>query len=239
MSTENIDYAAIITDLEAKRAAIDNAIASLRAVAGMGTTGNFDGVLPTAAMPYAASGGGGIPDGAFHDMTLPEGIRIYLGFKRKPQSAREITEGLKKGGMKSTSKWFDKIVYATLDRLKKARDIVKIEGEWGLPEWYPALKRPGDVQRSPRLKGIPASSKKYVHKPNGRKNKVKSVGKIETSPGVKVILYLNGNPGSHSAEEVQGATGIKNLKVTSMLLGQLVKKGKVEKTSDGKYRKAN
>lgn len=239
MTTENIDYVAIIADLEAKRAAIDNAIASLRAVAGMGAIGNQDGITIDTSMPYSASGGRGIPDGAFHGMTLPEGIRIYLGLMRKNQSAREITDGLKKGGMKSTSKWFDKIVYSTLDRLKKSGDVVKIEGLWGLPEWYPALKRSGDVQRFIRLAGIPGKSKQSVRK-NGRgKRKSQLDGKSETKPGDIAIRFLSDNPGSHTAEQVQSATGIKNVKVTSMLLGTLAKKGKIEKTSDGKYRNAS
>ncbi|HEV2349526.1 MAG TPA: hypothetical protein VG028_06725 [Terriglobia bacterium] len=239
MSTENIDYAAIIADLEAKRAKLDHAISSLRALAGIGTISNSDGVTIDTSMPYGASGAGGIPDGAFHGKTIPEAIRLYLDLMHKKQTAREITDGLKKGGVESTSKkWFDKIIYATLDRLKKSKppQIVKIGTEWGLPEWYPALMRAGEVQRFPRLTGMPANSKKSVRK--NRRGKRKSQKEV-TKPGDIAIRFLNENPGPHTAEQIQSATGIENVKVASMLLGTLAKKGKIEKTSDGKYRKAS
>lgn len=48
MSTEPINYEAVIADLEAKRAHLDSMIAGLRAVAGMGSLGtspNYRAVL--------------------------------------------------------------------------------------------------------------------------------------------------------------------------------------------------
>jgi hypothetical protein len=144
---------------------------------------------------------------------------------RKKQTARQISDGLKKGGMESTSKWFDKIVYATLDRLKKAKEVVKIGSEWGLPQWYPALMRAGISENGT---GRKSKAKKSV-----RQSKA---AKAEEGPSSKIIHFLEGNRGLHSPDEIQSLSGTGNPKVAMMLLGQLVKKGKVEKTADGKYR---
>ena len=229
MSGEKIDYAAIIADLEAKKAALDVAINSLKAVASFGAVGTVEGMsymnLAVDVRSPSASGGE-VPDGAFHGMSVPQGIRTYLELMRKKQTARQISDGLKKGGMESTSKWFDKIVYATLDRLKKAKEVVKIGSEWGLPQWYPALMRAGISDNGT---GRKAKAKKPVRQPKAAKS--------EQGPSSKIRLFLKSNPGLHGPEEIQSLPGVGDPKVAMMLLGQLVKKGEVEKTSEGKYRR--
>lgn len=49
--------------------------------------------------------------------------------------------------------------------------------------------------------------------------------------------FLRDNPGPHTYLEVQKATGIQNMKIVIVLLGQLAKKGEIEKTEDKRYRK--
>ncbi len=257
MTTEKIDYIQIIADLEAKRTALDNAIVSLKAVAASGALGLSDGIIPTMAMPFAASGAsaGEVPDGAFHGKTIPAAIKLFLGLMHNKQTARQISDGLKKGGMESTSKWFDKIVYATLDRLRKAGEVVKIEGHWGLPEWYPALLRAGatDNVRKPARRGrgrprkLTSEAERPTLLPSGTdaslKKRLSRAGlkdlKPEPGPGDMIDWFLRDNPGAHSSEEIRAATRIGNLRVAEMLLGTMVKKGKVQKTDDGKYRKAS
>jgi hypothetical protein len=238
MGIEKIDYAAIVADLEAKRAALDNAISSLKTVLISGALGPSEGtsyVNLAATIVSGAAPSGEIPDGAFHGKSIPEGIRLYLELMRKKQTAREIADGLKKGGMETKSKWFEKIVYATLDRLKKTREVVKIRSEWGLPQWYPALMRAG-ISNSEN--GSSASRprerrKSSVRKPPSRQK----VSKSEVRPSESIKLFLRVNPGLHDVGEIKSATHIENPKVATMLLGQLVKKGEVEKTADGRYRK--
>jgi hypothetical protein len=50
--------------------------------------------------------------------------------------------------------------------------------------------------------------------------------------------FLLETPGFHTVEEIRAAASITNLKVTNLLLGQLIKKGRVEKATDGKYQAA-
>src|SRR5437879_7416426 len=123
MSAEEMDLGAVITALENKRAALDSAIAALRAVVSSGEFGGADGTLSVGAQ---FSGSGEVPDGAFHGKSMPAAIKLYLEIMRSKKTAREISDGLKKGGLESTSKFFDKIVYSTLDRLRKNGEVVKI-----------------------------------------------------------------------------------------------------------------
>lgn len=230
MSTEQIDYKAIIADLEEKRAAIDNAIASLRKIAGLGTLGTQDGTGLNTSVPFGASGAGEVPDGAFHGKTLPEAIKLYLELMHKKQSPREIIEGLKKGGMESTSKYFGKIVYATLTRLKGAGDIVKVGSEWGLPAWYPALMRAG-ISSNGTAPKTQRKAKSKFRKTGAPNPPIKS----EPSQTVKVENFLRVNPGPHTAEDVRSAISGSNTQVVGMLLGKLAKRGIITKLEDGKY----
>jgi hypothetical protein len=62
--------------------------------------------------------------------------------------------------------------------------------------------------------------------------------KSEPSAGDMIDWFLRDNPGMHTAEEIRAATQIKNIRVARMVLGTLVKRGRVAK-EDGKYRKAS
>lgn len=241
MSAENVDLMAVIYLLEGKRAALDGAITALRAVM---DSGAMDGAVPTTSVPFAASGSGGeVPDGAFNGMSMPAAIKLFLEIVRSKKTAREISDGLKKGGFESTSKFFDKIVYSTLMRLRGGGDVIKIGDAWGLPAWYPALLR--------AAKGKPtARARKSLSKGRGR-HKLATEGpklltvaadvkpKSEPSTSDMIDWFLRDNPGPHTAAEIGTATKIENLNVARMVLGTMIKRGKVTRTEDGKYRKAS
>jgi hypothetical protein len=241
-----IEYAAIIADLEAKKNALEQTLASLRAAQELGALGQ-PGEASVMGSTGSSIGGAEVPDGAFHGKSMPAAIRLYLEIMRSKKTAREIADGLKKGGLESTSKFFDKIVYATLDRLRKAGDVVKIGTTWGLPAWYPALMRAGVVdsaRKKPRRGRPPKSASK---KPEGPKLLSAAPASASKRTRLKhepnsldaIDWFLRDHPGSHSSEEIKAATKIGNLRVAEMLLGRMVKRGKVAKTEDGKYRKAS
>jgi len=244
MSVEKIDYAAIIADLEAKRTAIENVITSLRTLVSLSSIGESNGVGITVTNPFAASGVGEIPDGVFHAKSIPEAIRLYLGLMRKKQSAREISEGLKKGGLESTSSHFDKIVYATLDRLRKAGDILKIEGNWGLPEWYPALTRGGASEngRNTKRKGRPrkTTSKKDARKLLPEPNKpTKDEGHHPAKLSERITALLKEHPKEDfTAKQLSERFGI-HPQVIAMTMGTLIKRGRVSMPTPGAYRAPN
>jgi len=239
MSPENIDLGEVIALLEAKRAALDSAIAALRVVHSTGAVGPTpDGITPTVVSPMSASGsfqGAEVPDGAFHGRSVPAAIKLFLGIVRKKQTAREISDGLRKGGIESTSKWFDKIIYATLDRMRKSGDILKLESHWALPEWYPPSVRAGLAESG--------QAEKKVRKGARRTKKSRLISEVEPVPyevkpvglQARIDAFLRESPDQHSAEDVSKALQIPNVKTAHLMLGQLVSKGKAKKTEDGKY----
>jgi hypothetical protein len=249
MSGDEMDLGAVIKSLENKRAVLDNAIAALRSVLASGASGTLDGSIENTAISYSSSGNGEIPDGAFHGKSMPSAIKLYLELVRSKKTAREIAEGLKKGGLESTSKFFEKIVYATLDRLRKAGEVVKLGTSWGLPAWYPALMRAGSSgDKAPRRKArVTGRSRKVASKNDGPKllsakdsePDRDSEQEAKRSPSATIDWFLRDNPGPHSPEEVKDATKTVSVRVARLLLGQLVKSGKVFKTEDGKYLKAS
>src|SRR5271166_4055386 len=103
MSTQTIDYGAILANMEAKKAALEAAIASLRAALAMGALG-ASGDLPegiAAASVSAALYGGDVPNGAFLGKSIPDAAKLYLEIVKKKQTSREIAEALQKGGIES------------------------------------------------------------------------------------------------------------------------------------------
>ena len=239
MSAEKVDFGAVISLLEGRRAALDSAIASLRAVLESGAFGPLpEGVMASTSVPFSASGGGEVPDGAFHGMSMPAAIKAYLELVRSKKTAREVSDGLKKGGLETTSKFFEKIVYTTLMRLRENGEVLKIGNAWGLPNWFPALMRAGVKSGKPRERQARRPTRRKAVS-DGPKLLAVASGKSEPSTGDIIDWFLRDNPGAHTAEEIGTATKISNLQVAKMVLGTMVKKGKVNRTEDGKYRRAS
>lgn len=237
MSIEGMDLTAVIASLENKRAVLDSAIAALRAVISSDAAGATDGAISFGT--FASSTSGEVPDGAFHGKTLPAAIKLYLEMVHSKKTAREISDGVKKGGLESTSKFFDKIVYSTLLRLKDNGEVMKIGDAWGLPTWFPALMRTGSGPKAKAaksrkvrpLKDHPAQTPKLLEV--REKVQPRRFPRLKASDAID--LYLQKNPGPHTDEEIRLGTNIGNLRVIQMVLGTLAKNGKVAKTEDGKY----
>jgi hypothetical protein len=135
MSSEPINYEAVIADLEAKKAHIDSMIAGLRVVAGMSGLG--------IAPPPSTPSGGGAPvingakpaSDAFLGKSIPEAAKLYLASQRRKLSTQELMDALEAGGLPG-SKY--NTVYAILARREnKVGDIINMKGDWALSEWYP------------------------------------------------------------------------------------------------------
>ena len=135
MSTQPIDYEAVIADLEAKKAHIDSMIAGLRAIAAMSGLGsNVPPNTPTGGGIAPGNGGKLAPD-AFLGKSIPDAAKIYLTSQRRKLSTQEIMDALEAGGLPG-SKY--STVYAILRRREnQVGDIVNIKGDWALAEWFP------------------------------------------------------------------------------------------------------
>lgn len=131
MSTEPINYEAVIEDLEAKKAHIESTIAALRAISGLGNLG-----APPSGSPGGGGGGiGKIAADAFFGKSIPEAAVMHLGNARRKLSTQALMDAMEAGGLPK-SKY--NTVYAILRRREsQVGDIVNMQGEWGLAEWYP------------------------------------------------------------------------------------------------------
>lgn len=142
MSNE-IDYTAVLADLERKRDELDRAIAAIRQFTGQGG-GSPDGGAPGGG----GNAGGGRGEGrelrsdAFFNMKAPEAVRAYLGHVKRPQTVREMVEALKAGGFISRAKDLYNNLYTAILRMEESGAVVKVHDKWGLADWYPARPKP-------------------------------------------------------------------------------------------------
>jgi hypothetical protein len=129
-----INYEAVLADLEARRAALDTAIASIRQI--LGLTSITSGAPASAAAPGDVTS---IASDAFFSMSVIEAAKKYLGLKKRPAATREIADALIAGGFITQSANFFNTVFSGLDRESKREspEIVKIGNDWGLAGWYP------------------------------------------------------------------------------------------------------
>lgn len=139
---DQLDYETMLADLKAKReaaqatiAALDQAIAGLEAV--LGRAGE-SGV----STPIKSGDISNIPPDAFFRLGIAEAAKKYLSMVKRPQSTPEIAAALQRGGLTHSSKNFINTLFAILYRQHKQNgDIVRVNKDWGLREWYPGRKR--------------------------------------------------------------------------------------------------
>lgn len=244
MVMEQIDYAAIIADLQAKRAALDNTISSLVAAQSIGALGQpGDGSLAASTIvPSLYGAGGEVPVGAFLGKSIPEAAKLCLAIVRKKLTTREIAEHLKKGGIESTAKNFNSIVHSILIRAasKPGSGIVKFDRSyWGLVEWLPAgmrgsgaapQKRKTKSGRARKTRRLVAAAKpqKAIESANGS-----GIGVQE-----QIVKLLHAKPNTEiSAQDVASSLGMR-IQTAHFLLGKLVHRKQAEKTASGKFRAA-
>lgn len=256
-----VDWAAVLAELEAKRAALDKAIASLRSVI---ATGVLFGVAED-AMPAMADSvgvrlhGGEVPIGAFLGKSIPEAAKLCLQILKKKLTTREIVDALLKGGIETTAKTsFPSIVHSILMRtVRSGGGIVKLDrSHWGLAEWYPrglastiraSSKKRQKTARKPKeakhLKEETEAPKRPTNKGSDPDPAGFNFGNLEAysagGDGVsvpeKIKAVLSKAGAELSAQEVAAKIGTKS-NVAAMLLAKMAKLGDAEKTVNGKYR---
>ena len=248
------DYEAIIAVLEAKKSALEAAIANLRFVASGGAgipPGIARGDLGLAASLASSSTGGtissidDIPNGAFHGKSITEATKLYLEMIKKKQTSKEISEALLRGGIETTSSTFQANVNTILKRATEAAGtFVRIGDAWGLPDWYhPGLRgsQAKPTNNKPRKKKRAAAKRQPVtvkrSKPNGQAMSEEPPAVEMETEGLQVRImslltreYSKQFSLKEIADKVNGAQ-----RGVSLNLGQLRKSGKIE-SIDGKFR---
>jgi hypothetical protein len=244
MPSENentMDYGAFLADLEARRAALDNAITALKAWLSS-APGSSEGMsyvkLGTTVMNPSIHGGE-VPSGAFLGKSIPEATKLYLSIVKQKRSTREIADALRKGGMESTSNNFEGIVATGLHRASKnIGEIVRVTGAWALAEWYPSgmrlSKGKADGKKKPSLKARLKAYKKSKAKAAEESLQPKLL--TDGGPQAAVERFFTGRRGREfSRKDVAESLGMK-VQTVGLIVGKLVHRGVLEKTENGMFR---
>lgn len=180
-----------------------------------------------------------LPTGALLGKSVPQAIKLYLGAARKKQTASEVANGLKDGGVESTAANFLNNVTSSLHRLKKAGDLLQFKDGWALAELYP---------ESLRARIAKEASPKRKQKKALRTVKTKVVGAKEDKPPLavhdgpglseRVTSYLQTRGREFTTVQELVAQLKVAAPVINLTLGRMVKQEKVEKNQEGNYRLA-
>jgi hypothetical protein len=126
MSTEHgaVDWAAALAEIEAE-------IAKLQAHADFirERIARSGGALPTGGPS------GGVKPGAFLKMSIPDATKKLLEAKRAKLSTQEVIDGLEQGGLPRGK--YNTVYSILARRQKQVGDIINMQGDWALAEWYP------------------------------------------------------------------------------------------------------
>jgi hypothetical protein len=181
MAGGNVNYKAVLVDLEARKAQIESAIAAVRSIltSGVGDVGGGDVTDVSSAED--------IPRGTFLRLSIADATKKFLDMVKTKQSVPQITQALERGGLPPAK---NNTVYAVLRRREAVNgDIIRIGDEWALAEWYP---------NNPNLR------KRTPEKTKTKKAKKKAGGKKKAAPGQ---LALQAAP----AEVVEAANATRKM----------------------------
>lgn len=123
----NINYSAVLDDLETKKAELEAAIATIKnLVTGSGNAGGESGGVISPE---------NIPVGAFLRLSIADATKRFLDMVKTKQTVPQIIKALERGGL-PPAKY--QTVYAVLRRRESQfGDIIRFGDEWALSEWYP------------------------------------------------------------------------------------------------------
>ncbi len=170
----------VIADLRARIAALQamlDSLEMLRAPSGSPSIpGTQFGLQPRAT-------GVTFDNDAFFGMTAGEAAKKYLAALKKTATINAIGEALIAGGWKTSSKNLSENLRSILSRHP---NFVKINGEFGLAEWYPGRKtskRPaaGDVILSSGAEGSFVEQQRREHTERAL-SALSNLGKATTEP---------------------------------------------------------
>jgi hypothetical protein len=234
MASEKLDYTSVIADVEAKIAAWQAVLASLRSALALvqGSEGDLSLAAPTSSgdlgMPID------LPEGAFYGKSIPACVELYLSAAKKKKTNKEIAAGLKEGGVESNASNFENVVTGALFGLKKAGKVLRFKDGWGLSEWYPAHIRavtPAGTSKRAKKKGKKSGQKSILAK----STTVESVTAKGRANERALEFLRSGKKAEYGLMDVGGHLGM-GMRGARLILGKLVKAGQVEKTPHETYR---
>lgn len=223
--------------IEALRALRESYVKALT-LGAMADAGGDVSTLSTAAGAFTGGVPMELPRGAFLGKTLPAAIKLYLSAVKRKVTVKEIATALKEGGVETTSANFENPITSAVNRLKANGEVLRFNDGWALAEFYPEALRnrlAKDSKPAPKKK---AKAKKSAQS-KATKNEVKAVAKPEAiQPGLdqRITAYLQ----TRGQEFTTAKELMDQLKCGPnhfrLIMGKLVKHGKVEKNEAGNFR---
>ncbi len=159
MTNANINYSAVLADLESRKAELESAIAAIKTILAAG-----GGIVNGGVGDGGAINPENIPVGAFLTLSIADAVKKYLDMVKTKQNVPQILRALERGGLPPAKQ---NTVYAVLRRRESTvGDIIRMGDEWALSEWYP--NNPNLRKRTPAntrakenpKKAAPAKKKK-------------------------------------------------------------------------------
>jgi hypothetical protein len=203
---------------------------------------SLDGGLNEAAVNshhgrQMASDGGkamDLPVGVFRDKSLREAVEIYLGAGRRKQTNKEIALGLQKGGIPTTSKFFEATVATALGRMKDDGLVLRFPDGWDLAASYPDSLRNRLDKDSPKA----TRAKRKEKKVRGR-SATKAAPKEPKQDKTAIIfkLVVDGTNGLKVRDLVAGLSllGIDASKDYIRVVARRLQQRGLIQLRDGKY----
>jgi hypothetical protein len=230
---DTIDYAAVLKDLEARKAVLEAMIANTRQMLGLGVS---VGATPSTQAAPEAEDMRGHP---FLGMSIGEAAKKYLSMVKQKQNVKQIAEALERGGLHHVSNNFPATVATMVNRYAKSDpDLLNIgRGEWALAAWY-GNRRPKPVEPPKKRKG------KRVAKQPARQ-KEGAGAKADTPPPsarqlTEVVLGAAGEPLNideiaKRIEALPNGRKIDKATIASMFTGYVKKNHVFTRTAPGMY----
>lgn len=162
----------------------------------------------------------------FFNMTIADAAKKYLLIVKTSKPTAEIAAALERGGLKHSSKDFPTTVRSILGQREEFTRVPN--GEWGLTEWYPGMRRGRKAKSEKPKKGRKASTRRE----RAKVSKVRSLASgseptaprqaeeiPQRGPQARIEEYLAKNPDATS-REVADKLGIRVQAVT-LVMGKL------------------
>jgi hypothetical protein len=132
MSNEGgaVDWAAALAEVEAKIQKLQVMADGIREMMTAGGASTPSG--PSSGGP---GGGGGVRPDTFLKMSIPDATKKYLEMVKQKQSTAELLDVLEKGGLPRAK--YNTLYSILARRQKLVGDIINMQGDWALQEWYP------------------------------------------------------------------------------------------------------
>jgi hypothetical protein len=133
MSTEASPFDSAIAEVEARIEALHTTLETLRQL-----RAQAGAAIPQGASRATGGGESEVQHDSFFGMTIGDAAKKYLNFVKATRSTADIGGALERGGLKHASKDFNTTVRSVLGGRE---DFLRVNGDWGLTEWYPGQGR--------------------------------------------------------------------------------------------------